>query len=132
MAAPTRPPISKVAWRAPAEPRRSPTPPVNCRRISGSIAPTSGVWIRHEVEQVAGVLVALHPLGEPHQVLGRDIPLTVRDLFRAADHLSLPRLDRLDEGRSPQERLVGAGVEPGKAPAELFDMQLAPAQIGCV
>ena len=43
---------------------------------------------------------------------------------------SLPLLDGLDEVRSLEQRLVGAGVEPGDAAPEQLDVQLAPLQVG--
>ena len=47
---------------------------------------------------------------------------SVCDLFRATDFQSLPALDRFDEHRSLQQRLVGASVQPGNATTEHFDL----------
>ena len=44
------------------------------------------------------------------------------NLFRAADFQALAILDRLDEHRGLQQRLVRAGVEPGDAAAEQLDL----------
>ena len=53
----------------------------------------------------------------------------ISDLLRAADQQPLPMLDRADELRRLEQRIVGSGVEPGIAAAELDDMKLSQLQI---
>src|SRR6266849_2313950 len=49
------------------------------------------------------------------QVIGGDEFLGVSHLLRAADEEPLPMLDRSDELRCLEQRVVGSGVEPGVA-----------------
>src|SRR5262245_29137916 len=56
-------------------------------------------------------------------------------LLRAADQQPLPMLNRSDELRCLEQRIVSSGVEPGVAAAELDDMkfpqlQIAPVDVG--
>ena len=47
----------------------------------------------------------------------RDKPFRIGDFLRATDQQPLPMLDRTDELRRLQQRVMGAGVEPGVAAA---------------
>ena len=54
------------------------------------------------------------------------------DLLRAADLEALALLDGLHEGRRLQQAVGRAGIEPGAAAAEPFDVQRAVLQIDAV
>ena len=54
------------------------------------------------------------------------------DFFQAGDFESLVVLDGADELGRFQERLVGAGVEPGVAAAEEFDVEVAAFEVRTV
>src|SRR5262249_52748097 len=82
--------------------------------------------------QVAPVVAARERRGEPRQLIEIDQPLAVGDLLRAGDLEALPVLDRLDEGRGRDQRLVRAGVEPGKAAPERLDRERAARKVGAV
>ena len=60
---------------------------------------------------------------------GVDESHPVGDLFQAGDLQPLALLDDLDEVGRLQERLVGAGVQPGHAAAEDLAAELAAAEI---
>src|SRR5437870_9866610 len=82
-----------------------------------------------QAQQVLPVGVVLHRLGDAHDVVRRDVAHAVRDLLDAGDHESLALLDRLDERRGLQERLVSARVEPRDPAAELLDAELSAAEV---
>src|SRR5262249_19167283 len=83
-----------------------------------------------ETAQIVAVRVAAHRGRQPQHVGRGDIAHPKRDLLDAGDHEPLALLQRLDEVRRLQERLVRPGVEPRDTPAEALDVQLARAEIG--
>src|SRR5437870_4693885 len=82
-----------------------------------------------QAQQVLPVGIVLHRLGDAHDVVRRDVAHAVRDLLDAGDHESLALLDRLDERRGLQERLVSPRVEPRDPAAELLDAELPAAEV---
>jgi hypothetical protein len=54
------------------------------------------------------------------------------DFFQAGNLESLVVLDGADELGGLEERFVGAGVEPGVAAAEEFDMEVTAFEVGAV
>src|SRR5262249_57483815 len=66
------------------------------------------------------------------ELLEADEPLAIGDLFGAGDLEALPVLDRLDESRGLDQRLVRAGVEPGETAPERLDRERTARQIGAV
>src|SRR5690606_9076835 len=66
------------------------------------------------------------------EVFGADPAVAPGDLLRAAHAQPLARLDGLDEVRGLDQRLVGAGVEPGVAAAELLQVQAALLEVAAV
>jgi len=78
---------------------------------------------RKQVEQVLAVRV-FHRAAESFQLIGGDEAAFVGDFLQAGDFQPLPFLDRLDEIRRLQQRLVGARVEPRKAATLGFSSML--------
>jgi hypothetical protein len=66
---------------------------------------------------------------QPGEVVAPDPALVERDLLEARDLEALTVLDRLDEVRCLEQRLVRPGVEPRHAAAHQLDAQLAARQI---
>src|SRR6476646_10704867 len=83
-------------------------------------------------EQVLAVAVLAQRLREREQPIAVDPGVLVGDLLGAGDLEALPRLDRLDEVRGLQQRLVRARVEPRVAAPEALDHQLAAFQVAPV
>src|SRR5690606_7937325 len=63
---------------------------------------------------------------------GCDPSVLHRDFFRAGDFHALATLDRPDEGCSLVQAVMRAGIEPGIAPSELFDMEGPALEIDAV
>ena len=61
-----------------------------------------------------------------------DEALAEGDFFDASDLEALAPLDGLDELRRLDQRIVGAGVEPGMAAAQMLDRQFAALEITAV
>jgi len=70
--------------------------------------------------------------GQGAQLRVIDEPEVVRDLLGAGDLQTLPQLDRLDEIRRLQQRLLGTRVEPRETAPELLDAQFADLQIHAI
>src|SRR5678815_2093744 len=61
--------------------------------------------------------------GERLEMLGIDPAIVERDLCWCRDQLALPALQHADELGRLDERVIGSGVEPGKAASELLDRE---------
>src|SRR6185369_4523368 len=99
------------------------------KSIRGPEDSTRSRLAREHAQQVLAVRVVAHRLGDALDVGRADPAHAVGDLLETRHHQSLARLDRLDEGRGLQQRLMGAGVEPGHAAAELLDVQRPGPQV---
>ena len=64
-------------------------------------------------------------VGGFQQFLGRDPAKTEGDLLRGGNFHTLPLFNHVDKLRRFQQAFHGAGVQPGKAPAENFGVQNA-------
>ena len=85
-----------------------------------------------EAQQILAVVVLSERLGELVDLLFRDVPHAVGNLFEAGDLEALASLDGLDEGCSLQQGVVRAGIEPGVAAAHSLDVELAAREVGLV
>src|SRR5262245_35430998 len=83
-----------------------------------------------EAQQILAVGVVAHGLGDPSDVVRGDQAQIVGNLLETRDHQTLPLFDRLDEGARLEQRLVGAGVEPGDAAAEHLHVERPRVQVG--
>src|SRR5688500_12347964 len=75
--------------------------------------------------QIIGRFGLAEPVGALANLVGREIAELQGDLFQAHDLQALAALDRADVGRSVVEAVVRAGVEPGEAPSEPGDLEVA-------
>src|SRR5882757_5597884 len=80
-------------------------------------------------DQILAVCGALHRLGETQQLLGIDEAFDEGDLLGAGDFQALTFFDDGNELRCLEQRVVGAGIEPGVATAERPRMKFAALQI---
>ena len=71
-------------------------------------------------------------VGQLAQLLGVDPAAAVGDLLQAADPQALALLHRADELAGLDQAVVGAGVQPGEAAAQQFDVELAGLQVDLV
>src|SRR5947209_2764497 len=83
-------------------------------------------------QQILPVAALRCPLRQPVELIGIDVTQPQRDLLDAGDAQALALLEDLHEVAGFDQRLVRAGVEPGKAAAEHLDMQVAAFEIGAV
>ena len=91
-------------------------------------APDAG-WLAQQPQDVLAVVRLAQRLGQPAQVVFADEAHAPGHLFETGDLEALPRLDDLDEVDGLVQRLVGPGVEPGRAAAQHLDDEAAAAQI---
>src|SRR5690606_9178431 len=91
-----------------------------------------GLGLARDREQVFAVTALLHLARATHEPLLVDIAHAVADLFEAGDLHALSLLERLHEARRREQRLEGAGVEPGKAASHPLDRELAGVEIEAV
>src|SRR3546814_19900767 len=77
-----------------------------------------------DVQQVLAVVVLAQRLGEAAELVGGDEALAPGDLLQAGDLQALAMLAGLHELRGVDEAVVGAGVQPGKAPPGALHLQL--------
>src|SRR5204863_6542582 len=82
--------------------------------------------------QIAPIVVLAETAGLREQLVAVDIAHIVGDLLDAGDLEPLPHLDRADIFAGAKQILMRAGVEPGIAAAELFDLQAAAPEIDIV
>src|SRR5262245_38399745 len=82
-----------------------------------------------QLQEIAAVAGLPHASGRATDVVGADVAHAQRDLLEASHLQPLSLLDGLDEVRRLRQRLVGAGVGPGEAAAELLDTQLAQLEV---
>ena len=82
--------------------------------------------------QVVGVGALADLVGEGGELVAGDVAEAEGDLLRAGDLQALAALDGLDEVCGVQQRVVGAGVEPGHAAAEKFGAELAAVEVPAV
>ena len=122
--APDRP--AALLSRAPGRRRGRERPPPS---PGGSGVPP---LLLQQAQQVLPVAVLLHRLRDAPDVVRGDEAHALGDLLDARDLEPLPLLDGLDEVRRLQQRVVGAGVEPGDAAPEPLDVQLAPLEVRAV
>jgi hypothetical protein len=93
----------------------------------------SRVWqLLDQAGEVASVGCLAQLVGELQELVAIDPALAVGDFFRAGDLEALAFLDALDEVGGLQQGLGRAGVEPGEAAAELFEVQGALLQVQAV
>ena len=85
--------------------------------------------LAHDALEILSVPALQQRLGEAAQLGGADQPHLEGDLLDAGDLQALALLDRLHEGRGVEQRVARAGVEPGKAAAQAFDVQAAVLEI---
>src|SRR5215470_25974 len=113
------------------KPRESPN-------TSGRISTTSGISVAMkrmsgapvgDLEQVLPVATSRQRARQALELCRVDVAAAKRDLLRAADLQPLAALERLDEHRRPQQRLVRAGVQPGDPAAEELDVQRAALEV---
>src|SRR6185312_9369020 len=74
----------------------------------------------------------LHRLGKTQQLFRVDKTLVEGDFLRTGDLQALPFLDDVDELRRFQQRVMGAGIEPGIAAAKPLDVKVAASKIPLV
>src|SRR5262245_40001161 len=108
---------------------------------SGSMTSTSGrsagttrtsAFLFEQAEQVLAVPARLHRARQPLEIAARDVSHAEGDLLEARDHQTLSLFDRVNVVRRLDERVVGAGVEPGDAARQLLDVQLSAIEIRAV
>ena len=81
------------------------------------------------IQQAPCVLGLVELGGERFELCGIDPAIVERDFVGRADELALPVLQDADEFGSFQQRIVGAGVEPGEAAAEPLDRKPSLARV---
>ena len=91
----------------------------------GLIVVRSRYILIEQAQQITAVFVAFHRITQSAELVSADVTHPAGNLLRAGDHHPLPILDRLDEVSRLEERLVGAGVQPGDAAAHDIHAQLA-------
>src|SRR5262249_11545311 len=110
-------------------------------KTAGRTSTTSGISMRSNcisslpacnLQQILSVPRTRKRQGEALELRRIDETRPVGDLLRAAHLQSLPLLDRLDEHRGLQQRLMRAGIKPGYAAAEELHTEYAERQIGSV
>src|SRR5579872_3466278 len=90
-----------------------------------AVGATRTLWLRLEdAREVLAVGARRHRVCDAPEVVGGNPSHAVGDFLEARDHQSLPLFDRVDVVRRLHERVVRAGVEPGDAACELFDVEL--------
>src|SRR5258708_39761116 len=81
--------------------------------------------------QVLSVTVA-QPRGDFLNLFGANVAHAISHFFNTGNFESLAGFNRLDKDGCLNQRFRCAGIQPGEAPAEAFDAQLAPAEAGAV
>ena len=84
----------------------------------------SGIRRVEDLQQVSPIRRLAIPCGQAAEFIPGYKSFQVSDFLRATDQKPLPMLDRAHELRRLKQRIVGSGVEPGIAAAELHDMKL--------
>src|SRR5262249_12310522 len=97
----------------------------SCRRMPASV----GTRYRHQIFAIAAFSALLCRLLEG---LKRDVAFPQRNLLRAGNARALSLLQDLDEMAGFDQRGMSTSVEPGKAAAQHFDVEIAPFEIGPV
>ena len=87
---------------------------------------------KRQVTEIGGIVALAETRDRSLQPLVVDEPGAPGDLLRAGDLHPLPPLERGDELGGLEQTVGRAGVEPGKAAAHHFDVQLAALEIGAV
>src|SRR5262245_36657529 len=98
------------------------------RRVSTTFK-ASARFVLDRLGEIAAVLAVPQRAREPHHRGAIEPALSQRDLLDAGDLEPLALLDRLDEVRRLEQRLVSAGVEPRDAATEPDHVELAGAQV---
>src|SRR5688572_6464380 len=103
------------------------------RTPASAVGPTSSkADLAGPAAKVIGIFGLAEPVGALADLVRREIAELQSNLFQAHDLQALAALDRADVGRSVVEAVVRAGVEPGEAPSEPGDLEVAALQIGAV
>src|SRR5438477_2288112 len=92
----------------------------------------AGAALFEQVRQIASVIILAETVRLREQLVAVDIAHIVGDLLDAGDLEPLAHFDRADIFAGAQQILMRAGVEPGIAAAELFDLQCAAPEIDIV
>src|SRR5678815_643080 len=82
--------------------------------------------------QIRSVAALPHAPAERQELRAVDPAVVEGDLLDTRDLETLPLLDRLDEMRGIEQRVVRAGVQPRIAAPQHFDAQSAAAQVALV
>ena len=83
----------------------------------------------HDAQQVLAVAALRERLGELEQSIGVDEAVAPGDLLHARHFQSLPLLDDAHEHAGIEQRIVGAGIEPGRAAPEPLDVQRSELEV---
>src|SRR2546423_7308634 len=98
----------------------------------------AGLWslayagVVKNAEKVRAVFAFSSLIGEAMELRRIDEFLCKRDLLNAGHLQALALFQRLDEDGAGEERVVGAGVEPGDAAAHALDLERAALEICAV
>src|SRR5690606_28831204 len=87
---------------------------------------------RYQALEVFAVLGLLQGLGQLFELREVDPALDVGNLLETRDFEALPLLDHLHKPRGVHEGVVRASIQPGKAAAEEFDIQLPTLEVSLV
>src|SRR5690349_6812541 len=82
--------------------------------------------------EIGGIVRPAQPVGGGAELGGVEPAIVEGDLLRRHHLDPLAALERPDERSGLVEAVMGSGVEPGEAPAEPDDLELAEIEIGLV